>query len=491
MLNTTALPLRPRRFVALLLLVAGLLLALAPTAFATTSSDDGATGGVVVEILPVHGYLDPPTERAILNLLASAAARESSLIVLQLSFPGVVGVDTAALAQAIEDSPVPVVVFIKPISTDRSIAGGAYRLLAAADVRAASPDALLGPYLPIEVGDRIGVDFLSEPLLAELTRTWPAAASLATDGITLFRGEQYADTTDAFDLLVPELEPLLVELDGVEVTSPDGEVTTLSLTRDEVNVRFHSLGVLGRLLHSATTPAFIYVLLIAGLGMLAFETFQPGFGVAGFAGLVTLAIAVFGLTVLPVTWWGVLLVVGAMLLYGVDTALAKLGLLTAAATAAFLVGSLFFYDSDVIRVNPWLAGTATFSAALFFVVIMTVVLRAQAGPEGLSVEQLIGRPGLVRSVLNPEGHVYVDGALWRARWTDTDGPKRLKVGKPVRVHGVDGAVLLVESFDPEGDEIAPPPMSKGIAPETADADINTDTDTETDTNTNTDAGADA
>ncbi|MFT6942367.1 MAG: hypothetical protein ACJA2F_000556, partial [Nitriliruptoraceae bacterium] len=42
MLNTTALPLRPRRFVALLLLVAGLLLALAPTAFATTSSDDGA-----------------------------------------------------------------------------------------------------------------------------------------------------------------------------------------------------------------------------------------------------------------------------------------------------------------------------------------------------------------------------------------------------------------------------------------------------------------
>jgi membrane-bound serine protease (ClpP class) len=168
-----------------------------------------------------------------------------------------------------------------------------------------------------------------------------------------------------------------------------------------------------------------------------------------------------------------------MLLYGVDTALARLGTLTAAATAAFLVGSLFFYDSDVIRVNPWLAGTATFSAALFFVVIMTVVLRAQAGPEGLSVEQLIGRPGLVRSVLNPEGHVYVDGALWRARWTDTDGPKRLKVGKPVRVHGVDGAVLLVESFDPEGDEIAPPPMSKGIAPETADAD------------TNTDAGADA
>jgi membrane-bound serine protease (ClpP class) len=51
----------------------------------------------------------------------------------------------------------------------------------------------------------------------------------------------------------------------------------------------------------------------------------------------------------------------------------------------------------------------------------------------------------VRSVLNPEGHVYIDGALWRARWTgDT---RRAKVGTPVRVHAVDGPVVLVEPFD--------------------------------------------
>ncbi len=477
MSHTTASPLRSRRVVALLLLAAGLLLTLVPAASATTSSDDGSPAASVVEILPVHGYLDPPTERAILELLESAAERESSLIVLQISFPGVVGVDTEALAQAIADSPIPVVVFVKPVTTDRSVAGGAYRLLAAADVRAASPDALLGPLVPIEVGDAVD-DFDALTEVATFEERWLAGAEMFTESST---ADRYADETGVFDLLVPELEPLLVELDGVEVTTPDGEVTTLSLKRDEVNVRFHSLGVLGRLLHSATTPAFIYVLLVAGLGMLAFETFQPGFGVAGFAGLVTLAISVFGLSVLPITWWGVLLVVGGMVLYGIDTALAKLGLLTAVATAAFLVGSLFFYDSDVIRVNPWLAGSATFSAALFFVVIMTVVLRAQAGPEGLSVEQLIGRPGLVRSVLNPEGHVYVDGALWRARWTTTDGPKRLKVGKPVRVHGVDGAVLLVESFDPEDGELAPPPLSKGVAPSADRADTGADTE----------AGADA
>jgi hypothetical protein len=54
----------------------------------------------------------------------------------------------------------------------------------------------------------------------------------------------------------------------------------------------------------------------------------------------------------------------------------------------------------------------------------------------VTVDDLVGRAGIVRSVLNPEGHVYIDGALWRARWTGE--AKRAKVGTPVRVHGVDG-----------------------------------------------------
>ena len=101
------------------------------------------------------------------------------------------------------------------------------------------------------------------------------------------------------------------------------------------------------------------------------------------------------------------------------------------------------------------------TALAFFVFVMTSVLRAQAGPEGVTVDDLVGRPGIVRSVLNPEGHVYIDGALWRARWTgDT---KRAKVGTPVRVHGVEGAVVLVEPFDADAsDGPAGEPAPEGV-----------------------------
>jgi membrane protein implicated in regulation of membrane protease activity len=62
----------------------------------------------------------------------------------------------------------------------------------------------------------------------------------------------------------------------------------------------------------------------------------------------------------------------------------------------------------------------------------------------VDLADLVGRHGIVRSILNPEGHVYIDEALWRAR--AIDGGK-LRVGSPVTVTDVDGPVLLVEPFD--------------------------------------------
>jgi hypothetical protein len=60
-------------------------------------------------------------------------------------------------------------------------------------------------------------------------------------------------------------------------------------------------------------------------------------------------------------------------------------------------------------------------------------------------------------MLNPEGHVFIDGALWRARagsGAEADGAAAggeaggapdagVRVGTAVRVHGVDGSVILV------------------------------------------------
>jgi membrane-bound serine protease (ClpP class) len=56
-------------------------------------------------------------------------------------------------------------------------------------------------------------------------------------------------------------------------------------------------------------------------------------------------------------------------------------------------------------------------------------------------EELVGSVGEVREPLDPEGQIFIAGALWKAR---TAGPGEVKLGNRVRVRSVDGLTLEVE-----------------------------------------------
>jgi membrane-bound ClpP family serine protease len=66
--------------------------------------------------------------------------------------------------------------------------------------------------------------------------------------------------------------------------------------------------------------------------------------------------------------------------------------------------------------------------------------RVQAGAEALC-----GRIGVVRRWSEPDGQVFVDGALWRARqrWADLDEGEGLREGDRVVVERVNGLTLSV------------------------------------------------
>lgn len=404
------------------------------------AGEGDAAVGTRVEILPLRGGLiDPPVAAQVHDVIELAERDGSQLVVLQYSAGGGVSVDLDELLTMIDETPVPVAVLVGPLGTAPEAVGAAGLLWLAADIRAVTADAHVGPLDPSDLAaldERSTTRGHAERLVAA------AGGEAAVVDELLDRSLDAEELAAAGLVNVPAqgLEPLLVELDGRTI----GE-RTLSVQPADVEVRFHSLGLLRRVLHAATTGPFIYLLLTVGLAMLLFELFQPGFGVAGFAGVIAVAIGAFGLVVLPVTWWAVGLVVLGLILYALDTAIAGFGAVTVAATVAFAAGSANLYAADALALPWWLIAGTTLTALVFFVFVMTTVLRAQAGPEGVEVGALVGRSGVVRSVLNPEGHVYIDGALWRARWIGES--KRAKVGTPVTVRGVDGAVVEVDAVD--------------------------------------------
>lgn len=377
----------------------------------------------VVDILQISGPLDPPVVAAVRRLVQQAEARGSEAVVLQLDSPGGLDVDAHEVIAPVRTSRVPVVVWVGPGGA--RAAGAAVFLVAASHLPAAAAAANIGPACPVAAA--IACSREDGALLEALLRE---------------RGRP----EEAVELVVDGLEALLVDLDGRTVVTEAGS-KTLRIKPDETTIRFHNLGLVRRTLHAVLDPAVVYLLLVGVLLLVAFEVFQPGFGVAGVAVVLLAPLTAYGLLVLPVRWWALGLVVVGVLALALDLAIAGLGAPTVVGAFALAAGSwrLFPGDSPLLRLSPWLVGAVVGFAVVYFVVVMTVVLRAQAGPDpGAVAEDLVGRVGVVRSALNPEGHVFVAGALWRARWVGEDRG-RIKAGTQVRVAGMDGTVLLVDA----------------------------------------------
>ena len=75
-------------------------------------------------------------------------------------------------------------------------------------------------------------------------------------------------------------------------------------------------------------------------------------------------------------------------------------------------------------------------------------------PVRTGAEELVGAIGEVREPLDPEGQIFIYGALWRARAAGDEG---IALGTRVRVRSVDGLTLEV---DPVADQ-DPATVEKG------------------------------
>lgn len=459
--------------VTMLLVAAGAATAGAAPRDADDADDAGGTGDHV-EVLEVDGLLDPPMAAYIRDGLAEAAAAEAAVVVLQLDVPGVLDVDVAELAEAVAASEVPVVAYVGPPGAE--LGGGALAVYQAAAVRAVSPTVILGPALPVDVAaaardgsaDELGVVRGASALLGrdpqwagdlgadrvivsappgttELPDDADLPAGVAHERARVVEADELADGEVA-DVSAAALPDVLRAVDGREAPTVDaasGEVRTAALAVDpvEARTRFNNPGLVRAAAHGLANPSLVYLLLVAGMLCLAFEWFQPGFGVAGVSGAGLLLVGGYGLWLLPFAWPGLVLLVAGVALLSVDTAAGGFGWITAAGLGAFAAGSWLLFPGPALVAPPWwLLALVVAFAAVYFVGILTGVLRAQGQQASADADALVGETAVVRSVLNPEGHVFVGGNLWRARAPDDAG--MVKTGTPVRVVGLDDRLTL-------------------------------------------------
>jgi membrane-bound serine protease (ClpP class) len=192
-------------------------------------------------------------------------------------------------------------------------------------------------------------------------------------------------------------------------------------------------------------PNIVFLLLNIGVLAILIEISSPGGWIAGFTGVVCLALATYGLGVLPVNWFGLIFLATAFVLFVLDIKAPTHGALTAAGAASMIVGALVLFNSPgvpvTLRVSPWLIIITSLLLAGGFGLLVTFVVRVRNVPVRIGTEGVVGRMGIVRSPLSPRGTVSVGSELWTAELNPGDAP--LPKGTRVEVVRVDGFKLYV------------------------------------------------
>jgi membrane-bound serine protease (ClpP class) len=158
----------------------------------------------------------------------------------------------------------------------------------------------------------------------------------------------------------------------------------------------------------------------------------------GALGLVALITALFGFSVLPVSWAGFILLLAGVALLVVDVHVTSHGALTVAGLIAMSVGAIMLFQNAPAPYHTSKPLVITIAVVLGSVWAFAVGKAWQVRHNAVQVapERIAGALGEVRR----EGLVFVNGELWQAR---AAGGEQLRPGERVRVESLDGLVLTV------------------------------------------------
>ncbi len=407
----------------------------------------------IVIKLTIHDTIQPITADYLERGLQEAARQRAQLVLISLGTPGGLLDSTRAMVQAIEASPVPVVIFISPAGSRAGSAG--FFLLEAADIAAMAPGTNAGAAHPIVEGRQLD-PVLKEKIendAAAFLRSYSARRGRNVDAAedAVRNSKSYSDQEalklKLIDVDTPDDTSLLNALDGREIQRFDGTRQTLNLKGAQILTISPSLRE--RLLSKLTNPDIAVLLLVLG-GLLIYLEFNvPGTVVPGSIGTLFVLLSLFGLNLLPIRHTAIVLLLAAFVLMLLEAKYGGHGVLALSGIIALIFGLATLVDGPIpeLRVHPAMAVGAGLGFGAISFGLAWIALRARRGKVLTGPQAMIGAKAIARTPLNPTGQVEIRGELWQA---SLRGPASLSAGSVVRVRKVEGLTLIVE---PEPDHI--------------------------------------
>lgn len=388
--------------------------------------DSVAAADSRVHVAKVAGLLDPVVADYLLARLDTAEADPDAVgFLIWINSKGSVLPEERylELADRLRQSPVQVGFWVgQPGSTAQ---GGAAELATVADLIGVTPNSTIGRLGERRLPAEWGSPFEGAPV--DVTGEVLSAGEAIVAGVAL-GPEQNMVPIGSFATFFDGFETLACLDDS------DNQIT---LPRSQVQLSGLSLS--SQLFHTAASPEVAYLFLALGLGLLVFELFTAGVGVAGVIGAGFVTLGGFGLAVLPTRWWAIALILLSFVLLSVDIQTNVPRFYTVAGLVVFVVGSWFLYDGVSIS---WVTlGAVWIGALLYAYTGMPSMVRTRFSTPTIGRKWMIGELGEAVTDVDPEGTIKVRDVTWRAI---TNRATPVRSGGRVRVVGIDRLLLEIE-----------------------------------------------
>jgi membrane-bound serine protease (ClpP class) len=407
-----------------------------------------ALAGAPVSTVPIDGVISPVTLRLVEAALSRAQSERSGALVILLDTPGGLERSMRAICQRLLNAEIPVIVYVAPTGA-RAASAGVF-ITMAAHVAAMAPATNIGAAHPVAVGGGVDKESLKKitndaaafarTIAAQRGRNAEWAEKAVRESVSVT--EREAVRLRVVDVIAESVPDLLAKVDGRTIKTARGPVT---LATRGAQVRAIEINFRDRVLNVITDPNVAYVLMMLGMLGLFFELSNPGVILPGVIGGIALILAFFAFQSLPINYAGLLLILFGVALLIAEITVVSHGVLAIGGIVAMSLGSLMLFDAPEIDVgvSGWVILPTVGITAGVFLFVVTTGLRALTARSTLGMPALVGRTGVVRSPLAPEGQVLVQGELWRA--IARDAP--LDEGARIRVVAVNGLTLTVEKAE--------------------------------------------
>ena len=398
----------------------------------------------------INGAINPVVADYIHDGIQKAEKENAECLLIHLNTPGGLLKSTRIIVSDMLESPVPVIVYVSPAGAQSGSAGVFITL--AAHIAAMTPGTNIGAAHPVTLqapmdsvmSGKVTNDAAAfiRSIAEKRNRNIEWAENAVRKSFSYSETEALKDS--AVDLIARNDRDLLNLVDGKTIELNSG---TKTLHTKNASIESYEMSAFEKFLNIISEPDISYILMMLGIFGLLFELFNPGAILPGIVGVISLVLAYYSLHTLPINFAGLALIIFGIVLFLLEIKIVSHGMLTIGGIVSVLLGSLMLIkpgsNLEMAKLSLGIIISATTVAAIFFLFIIGMGIKAQRRKVITGIEALMGNTGEVIDELKPMGRVRVNGESWNAESLSGNIAK----GQRVRIKEVKNLKLFVEPLN--------------------------------------------